>query len=204
MDAFTAAYWAARQPYDSGRCSSTEYWTAVLRRLSRPADARTVEDLRRADIDSCSHLDAHMAAYARSLRSRAEVAVLSDIPADHADALLAAQPWLHAFDHLALSGKAAIAVPDRAAFHHCTAALRAAPVDFLFVDDREENVRAARALGMNGHHQRTPLHRPRTPRSRHRQLAAGQRGLTPRRRESGCADGALHRPSESVRSRGRQ
>ncbi|MFJ1793096.1 HAD-IA family hydrolase [Kitasatospora griseola] len=87
-----------------------------------------------------------------SLCSRAEVAVLSNVPADHADALLAAQPWLHAFDHLALSGKTGIAKPDPAAFHHCTAALRAAPADFLFVDDREENVRAARALGMNGHH----------------------------------------------------
>jgi putative hydrolase of the HAD superfamily len=30
-------------------------------------------------------------------------------------------------------------------------ALRAAPADFLFVDDREENVRAAQALGMRGH-----------------------------------------------------
>ncbi|MGW0649641.1 HAD family phosphatase, partial [Streptomyces umbrinus] len=26
-----------------------------------------------------------------------------------------------------------------------------APADFLFVDDREENVRAAQAVGMNGH-----------------------------------------------------
>ena len=29
--------------------------------------------------------------------------------------------------------------------------MRAAPADFLFVDDRDENVRAAQALGMNGH-----------------------------------------------------
>ena len=35
--------------------------------------------------------------------------------------------------------------------HHAVTALRAAAADFLFVDDREENVRAARVLGMNGH-----------------------------------------------------
>jgi putative hydrolase of the HAD superfamily len=29
--------------------------------------------------------------------------------------------------------------------------MHAAPADFLFVDDREENVRAAQAVGMTGH-----------------------------------------------------
>ncbi|MFF7131062.1 MULTISPECIES: HAD-IA family hydrolase [unclassified Streptomyces] len=43
------------------------------------------------------------------------------------------------------------AKPDPAAFHHCVTALPAAPADFLFVDDREENVRAAQAVGTNGH-----------------------------------------------------
>ena len=87
----------------------------------------------------------------QSLRSRAKVAVLSNIPADHADAFLAAQPWMRNLDHLAFSGKINAAKPDPAAFHHCITALHAAPADFLFVDDREENVRAAQAVGMTGH-----------------------------------------------------
>jgi putative hydrolase of the HAD superfamily len=29
--------------------------------------------------------------------------------------------------------------------------MHAAPADFLFIDDREENVRAAQAVGMTGH-----------------------------------------------------
>ena len=40
---------------------------------------------------------------------------------------------------------------DPAAFRHCIAAMHAAPADFLFVDDRAENVRAAQATGMKGH-----------------------------------------------------
>ncbi|MEU4302924.1 HAD family hydrolase [Kitasatospora aureofaciens] len=150
-DAFAEAYWSAREPYDAARQSAAEYWTTVLGQLSRPVDARTIEDLRLADIDSWSGIDDRMAAYARSLRGRAEVALLSNIPSDHADALLAAQPWLHTLDHLAFSGKIHAAKPNPAAFHHCVIAMRAAPADFLFIDDREENVRAARALGMNGH-----------------------------------------------------
>jgi putative hydrolase of the HAD superfamily len=150
-DAFTKAYWDLRPPYDAGRQSGPEYWAAVLRLLSRPVDPHTIEKLRLADIDSWSRVDRRMVAFAQSLRSRAKVAVLSNIPADHADAFLAAQPWLRNLDHLAFSGKINAAKPDPAAFYHCVTALHAAPAGFLFVDDREENVRAAQAIGMTGH-----------------------------------------------------
>ena len=158
-DAFTTAYWACRPPYDAGRQSAPEYWTAVLRSLSVDVgldiEADTIEELRLADIDSWSRVDNRMVAYVQSLRQplRAvtEVALLSNIPSDHADAFLAAQPWLHTLDHVAFSGKIKTAKPAPAAFHHCVIAMRAAPADFLFVDDREENVRAAQAVGMNGH-----------------------------------------------------
>ena len=149
-DAFTKVYWDLRQPYDAGRQSAPEYWAAVLRLLSRPADPGTIEKLRLADIDSWSRVDRRMVAFTQTLRSRAEVAVLSNIPADHADAFLAAQPWMRDLDYLAFSGKIKAAKPDPAAFHHCVTALRATPADFLFVDDRAENVRAAQAVGMTG------------------------------------------------------
>ena len=150
-DAFTEVYWALRPPYDAAQQSAPQYWTAVLRRLSRPVDTGTIEKLRLADIDSWSRVDDHMVAYAQSLRSRAQVAVLSNIPADHADAFSAAQPWLQNLDHVALSGKINVAKPEPTAFQHCVTAMHAAPTDFLFIDDREENVRAAQAIGMTGH-----------------------------------------------------
>ncbi|MCW8378774.1 HAD family hydrolase [Streptomyces justiciae] len=151
LDAFTTAYWTHRPPYDAGLHTASAYWTAVLHALSRPADADTIEELRLTDIDSWSRVDDRMVTYVRNLRDRARVALLSNIPADHADAFLAAQPWLRDLDHVAFSGKIGAAKPGPAAFRHCVIALRAAPADFLFVDDREENVRAAQAVGMNGH-----------------------------------------------------
>ena len=152
-DAFTTAYWACRPPYDAGQQSAPEYWTAVLRRLSLSVDTDTdtIEELRLTDIDSWSRVDDRMVTYAQSLREVAEVALLSNIPSDHADAFLAAQPWLRNLEHVAFSGKIKAAKPDPAAFQHCVLAMRAAPSDFLFVDDRAENVRAAQAMGMNGH-----------------------------------------------------
>ncbi|MFI1507002.1 HAD family hydrolase [Streptomyces sp. NPDC020597] len=150
-DAFTTAYWTHRPPYDSGRHTAAAYWTDVLHAVSRPADACAIEELRLADIDSWSRVDDRMVAYVQHLRDRARVALLSNIPADHADAFVTAQSWLHGLDHVAFSGKIGAAKPDPAAFRHCVSALHAAPTDVLFVDDREENVRAAQAVGMNGH-----------------------------------------------------
>ncbi|MGW1270130.1 HAD family hydrolase [Streptomyces sp. NPDC002491] len=150
-DAFATAYWTHRPPYDAGRHTAAAYWTDVLHALSRPADADTIEELRLVDIDSWSRVDERMVAYVRRLRDRARVALLSNIPADHADAFVAAQPWLHDLDHVAFSGRIGAAKPDPAAFRHSVTALHAAPADVLFVDDREENVRAAQAEGMNGH-----------------------------------------------------
>lgn len=150
-DAFTTAYWAHRPPYDAYGDTASAYWTDVLHALSRPVDADTIEELRLTGIDSWSRVDDRMVTYVRTLRDRARVALLSNIPADHADAFLAAQPWLHDLDHMAFSGKIGAAKPDPAAFQHSVVALRAVPADFLFVDDREENVRAARTVGMNGH-----------------------------------------------------
>ncbi|MEU6225287.1 HAD family phosphatase [Streptomyces sp. NPDC047042] len=150
-DAFTTAYWTHRPPYDAGRHTASAYWTDVLNSLSLRADADTIEELRLTDIESWSRVDDRMVTYVRTLRDRTRVALLSNIPADHADAFLAAQPWLHDLDHVVFSGKIGAAKPAPAAFQHCVAALRATPADFLFVDDREENVRAAQAVGMNGH-----------------------------------------------------
>jgi putative hydrolase of the HAD superfamily len=150
-DAFTEAYWALRPAYDAARQSAPQYWTAVLRRLSRPVDTGTIEKLRLADIDSWSRVDDDMVAYVQSLRSRAQVAVLSNIPADHARAFRAAQPWLENLDYVAFSGMINVAKPEPSAFRRCVTAMHAAPADFLFVDDREENVRAAQAVGMTGH-----------------------------------------------------
>ncbi|GAA0441336.1 HAD family phosphatase [Streptomyces olivaceiscleroticus] len=150
-DAFTTAYWTLRRPYDAGERTAFQYWTAVLDSLSLTAGPDTIEELRLADIDSWSRVDDRMVTYAQSLRERAAVALLSNIPADHADAFRTAQPWLRHLDHVAFSGKIKAAKPDPAAFRHCVAALHADPADFLFVDDRAENVRAAQATGMNGH-----------------------------------------------------
>ncbi|WP_234384867.1 HAD family hydrolase [Streptomyces sp. MMG1121] len=123
----------------------------MLPQLPLSVGGDTTEELRITDIDSWSRLDDRTVAYVQYLRDVAQVALLSDLPSDHAEAFLPAQPWPHNPNHVAFSGKIKVAKPTPAALHHCVVAMRASPTDFLFVDDREENIRAAQATAMNGH-----------------------------------------------------
>ena len=150
-DAFDDAYWACRPLYDGPsrrRVSTGQRCCSAWR--SQPTLPRS-NGCDALDIDSWSRVDDDMVAHVQSLQDRAEVALLSNIPADLADAFLEAQPWLHQLDLVALSGHIGVVKPDPAAFRHCITALRAEPGDFLFVDDRDENVQAAQDLGMHGH-----------------------------------------------------
>lgn len=148
---FEAAYWDRRPEYDAGRITAVEYWTRVLGDAGMAVTPELAESLRLDDIASWSRVDPRMVEFVRDLNRRTRVGLLSNIPADHADAFLRAQPWLHELPLLALSGRMGCAKPDPAAFHHCVAGFPADPHDILFVDDRAENVDAARAVGLRGH-----------------------------------------------------
>ncbi len=64
--------------------------------------------------------------------------------------------WLKSFQVCAFSCRIGHAKPEPDAYRWWLRALGHAPDRVLFVDDREENIRAARALGMHGHLFTTP------------------------------------------------
>lgn len=53
------------------------------------------------------------------------------------------------FDHFFLSHEMGLLKPDPAYFHHVLYRLWASPANCIFIDDRPENVRAARNVGIN-------------------------------------------------------
>ena len=56
--------------------------------------------------------------------------------------------WLERFDHLTFSHRLGIAKPDLVIYRHAAEGLGFAPGRVLFIDDREDNIQAARAAGM--------------------------------------------------------
>jgi FMN phosphatase YigB (HAD superfamily) len=59
-------------------------------------------------------------------------------------------PWFGDFDYVCFSAEVQLAKPEAAIFHACLKVVQATPEECLFIDDRAENVEAARALGMQG------------------------------------------------------
>ena len=84
-------------------------------------------------------------------RSGLTLGLLSNIPPELADEFLQRYAWLGRFAVLGFSCRIGHVKPEPAAFDWCIKALGVEPARALMIDDREENVRAARACGMQGH-----------------------------------------------------
>ncbi|MCX4546322.1 HAD family phosphatase [Streptomyces sp. NBC_01565] len=150
-EAFWEAYWALRPPYDAGM-SGAQYWRLVAEALGTRFGPEQIAALVEADIASWSAVDAEMVDLIGELAAAGRrIALLSNIPEELAVHYERHHPWLAHFEVRSLSCRIGHAKPAAGAYEWCLRALDAAPGRVLFVDDREENVDAALALGIRGH-----------------------------------------------------
>ncbi|MFC7330132.1 HAD family hydrolase [Marinactinospora rubrisoli] len=148
---FWSAYWAERPGYDAGGTASG-YWQRVADRLGADWDPAHVQRLWAADVAAWLGICRDSAATLRRLATAGvRLALLSNAPHDLAGALRAA-PVLEPFDRLFFSCELGICKPDPAVYRHVLADLGTPAEHTLFVDDREENVLAAKRLGIDAHH----------------------------------------------------
>ncbi|MFD7630462.1 HAD family hydrolase [Streptomyces sp. NPDC059851] len=149
---FWEAYWSRRAPYDRGDTTGPGYWKGVCAQLGIPLDDRLTEELVAADLASWSEVDQRSVDLLHLLADRGVVlGLLSNIPEELAARYEATQPWLERFAVLGLSCRIGSAKPEPAAYQWCVRELELPVEQVLFVDDRAENVRAARELGLQGH-----------------------------------------------------
>ncbi|MGW0534120.1 HAD-IA family hydrolase [Streptomyces sp. NPDC003032] len=115
--------------------------------------ARLIE----ADIASWSAVDDTMVALVEELAAAGRpIALLSNIPEELAAHYEERHAWLKQFRVRAFSCRIGHAKPEAGAYRWCLDALGTEPGRVLFVDDREENIRAAQASGVRGHLFTTP------------------------------------------------
>ncbi|MGW6057355.1 HAD family hydrolase [Streptomyces sp. NPDC055189] len=149
---FWDAYWARRQPYDRGELSGPSYWRRVADTLGTHFGEPRIAELVAADVAGWSAVDEAMVALIEELAaSGRRIALLSNIPEELAAHYEEHHPWLKHFPVCAFSCRIGHAKPDPGAYEWCLRALNAEPSRVLFVDDREENIRAAEATGIRGH-----------------------------------------------------
>lgn len=145
-------YWAHRTEFDAGRLSSEEYWSRVLGREAGLGLAGSLDAL---DANAWSHYNLDTLDVVEGLSARGEqLALLSNMPSAMADEFSGAA-WSRYFRHLFFSSRLGLIKPDPRVFDHVLAALGVPAEQVTFVDDKQENVDAAAALGM-----RAILHTP--------------------------------------------
>ncbi|MEW1928774.1 HAD family phosphatase [Streptomyces sp. NPDC088360] len=155
--AFWDAYWARRQPYDQGVLTGPAYWRQVADTLATRFDEHRIAGLIEADVASWSAVDEVMVALVEELAAAGRrIALLSNIPDELAAYYEEHHAWLKHFSVRAFSCRIGHAKPDPGAYDWCLTALRTEPDRILFVDDREENIRAAETAGIRGHLFTTP------------------------------------------------
>jgi putative hydrolase of the HAD superfamily len=150
IPAYEEAYWEKRDIFDAAGLTPEEYWSGVARRLGRTLTDSMLEQATSLDNRSWSHASPVMARWAGAIRAAGiRTAILSNMPITLRTHLDEHVPWLPAFDHHTFSCDLRMAKPRREIFEHCIAGLGAAPGETIFLDDREENTRAAAATGLH-------------------------------------------------------
>jgi putative hydrolase of the HAD superfamily len=145
---FGRAYWPPRFAYDIAELSAQTFWQDIAGRLGRSFTRPQIAELVRLDVASWSHLCAGTVRLIHYLRSAGRrLAVLSNMPREQAEAL-AGMPVTRHFEHLLFSCDLKAGKPDPGCFSQALARLDAPAEEVILVDDREDNVRAAIAMGM--------------------------------------------------------
>jgi putative hydrolase of the HAD superfamily len=145
---FWSAYWQHRPGYDRADTEASDYWTAVLG--LRPA-RKKLERLIEIDVAGWLHPNpASMAAAARAAGRGLRLAILSNAPHEVADAIDGTS-WAAAFSPRLFSCRLRAIKPDQDVFLAALKALDVAPSEVTFLDDRVDNVAAARQAGMEAH-----------------------------------------------------
>jgi FMN phosphatase YigB (HAD superfamily)/fucose permease len=146
--AFLDRYWHYRPAYDLGQ-PPAEYWSRVLDR-DLSGSPQVVDRLTSIDVRGWLRLNplTLRTLLGQARRTGAQLALLSNAPEPLARAIDHSR-WSRHFDHRYYSCRLGAAKPDPQAFELVLADLGAQPEQVLFIDDRAENTRTARDLGMH-------------------------------------------------------
>ncbi len=147
------AYWKFRHDYDRGTLTGPAYWHAVAAHTGITLDAARLSALLAADVDVWTNLNLPMVEWASRLQhAGVRTGILSNIGDSIADGIIARLPWLARFDYCTWSHAMFMAKPEPAIYLRTAEALNTSPANILFIDDREENIAAANALGFQTLH----------------------------------------------------
>ncbi len=148
-DHFEPLYWADRHAYDEGKLTGLQFWHKLLGNAGLPGNAGLVQELNRWDAQMWTTQNPAMIAWQLALKQRGiKTAILSNMGDNVLANMERTFDWLSRFDVLVWSYQLRMAKPNPAIYLHTLRELNVEPDEALFIDDKQVNIDAARALGM--------------------------------------------------------
>jgi putative hydrolase of the HAD superfamily len=151
MPRFRDLYWKFRVPYDRGDLTAKTYWQKVAAEeglVMLPAQIAQMTDL---DTQGWARLNHRTVKWTEQLHGAGlRLGLLSNMPADLSQYLVANGGWVSFFHHLTFSCDVRLVKPDPAIYKSCLESLALAPEEVLFLDDLAPNIEAACRLGIHG------------------------------------------------------
>lgn len=152
VDAFRAAYWQHRDPYDAG-LPAEEFWRRVLGTLGHPSETKgvlaTIAWLIQGDVESWTHYREEVWDLIRSFRANGgRTAMLSNGVPEVMARIRSERSLDLWFDVVVVSCEVGYVKPDPRIYEICLSRLGVAADRALFVDDSTVNIEAAAKLGI--------------------------------------------------------
>jgi len=142
-------YWDNRPMYDKGLVDGKDYFKNMLAGVGVIARPELLEKLRQKDIESWSHVNPKTEQLMKDLKeSGLTVAVLSNIGQDLLDQYKNTLPVFAVPDLAVYSCQENTVKPEEKIYHLLLSKLDCKAEELVFFDDKEPNVEAARALGI--------------------------------------------------------
>ena len=149
-DLFRHLWGRNRDLYDRGDLSPEIYWRKFAEDAGTILDVAQLHALSDRDVTMWSRLNPDMLAWLTTLSSSGmKTAVLSNMHIGMVQHARRAFRWLDRVNCTTLSAEVRLIKPDPAIYKHCLRGLGVAPSDCLFIDDRDVNIAAARAIGIH-------------------------------------------------------
>jgi len=146
---FERLYWADRHAYDEGKLTGVEFWEKFNQESGLKLTNDQLVEMNRQDARMWTTSDPAMLAWQQKLKAHGiRTAILSNMGDSVLENIEREFAWIHGFDALVWSYQHGMAKPDSAIYQRALEQVGTTPGETLFVDDKLENVTAARALGL--------------------------------------------------------
>ncbi len=146
---FLSVYLPSRASYDRGDLLPAEYWDKFASQAGSKFDASILEDIRRLDVEMWCRHNESMIRWVEDIHAAGfRTAILSNMPPDMVAHVRNNFSWIGHFDHQIFSAEVRSVKPEPKIYRHCIETLGMDPSESLFIDDRNENLNQARAVGI--------------------------------------------------------